>query len=235
MRRFSIAIDGPVAAGKGTVARLLAERLGWLYVDTGAMYRSAALLGLRHGLSLNDGEEISRLLEDSRLEMRNPSSEEKDGRLTTIVLDGEDVSWKIRTEEVGQGASKVAACKQVREVLVGKQRQIASTQNVVMEGRDITFRVLPEADLKIFLTADEEERARRRHKQLLLKGKDVDYETVLKDLKERDARDAGRKSDPLQVVDDAWVIDTTDMGITQVVDKILGRLEQMGVETDPDN
>ena len=150
---FQIAIDGPVAAGKGTVSRLLAQKLGFLYVDTGAMYRATALLAIRHEIDLNDEDKVVAILKKSKLEMRNPlPPDEIDGRLTTVILDGEDVSWAIRTQECSEGSSKVAVLKKLRKVLVAKQQEIAKSQDVVMEGRDITFRVLPEADLKIFLT-----------------------------------------------------------------------------------
>ncbi|OGY17123.1 MAG: cytidylate kinase [Candidatus Chisholmbacteria bacterium RIFCSPHIGHO2_01_FULL_49_18] len=219
-----IAIDGPVAAGKGTVARILAERLGWLYVDTGAMYRAAALLARRAGVSFEDSKAIASLVDRSHFEMRNPTDTERDGRLTTLVVDGEDVSWKIRTEEFSRGASMVAAHQEVRRSLVEKQQKIATLHNVVMEGRDITFRVLPKAQLKIFLTASEEERAKRRHHQLIERGVDADYNTVLDDLRTRDWRDSERGTDPLHIVEDAWVFDTTGMKISEVVERILDKV-----------
>ena len=219
-----IAIDGPVAAGKGTVARILAERLGWLYVDTGAMYRAAALLAKRAGVSFDDSKAIASLVDRSHFEMRNPTRAERDGRLTTLVVDGEDVSWKIRTEEFSRGSSMVAAHQEVRRALVKKQQKIATLHNVVMEGRDITFRVLPKAQLKIFLTASEEERAKRRHHQLIERGVDADYNTVLDDLRTRDWRDSERGTDPLHIVEDAWVFDTTGMKISEVVERILDKV-----------
>lgn len=228
MRRyFQIAIDGPVAAGKGTVGRLLAERLGWLYVDTGAMYRAAALLAMRAGISLDDGVAVSRLAREADFEMKNPTGKERDGRLTTLVVNGEDVSWKIRAEDVSQGSSVVAVQNEVREALVKKQQEVARTQNVIMEGRDITFKVLPNAQLKIFLTASEQERARRRYRQLLERGEKVDYQKVLLDLKRRDKRDSSRKLDPLQVVKEVWVLDTTNLTIEQVVDKIARKVQEL--------
>lgn len=223
---MQIAIDGPVAAGKGTVARLLARKLDWLYVDTGAFYRAAAYLGKRNGVDWNDEEGIAKLAIKMKFEMRNPLKDEKDGRLVTLLVDGEDLSWKIRTEDIGQGASIVSAHKKLRRIMVEKQREIAKNQNVIMEGRDITFRVLPDADLKIFMTADERIRARRRYRQLLDRGQDVEYEKVLAELKERDLRDSNRRFDPLQVVPDAWVVDTTQLTIEQVVDKIVKRVKR---------
>ena len=225
---FQIAIDGPVAAGKGTISRLLAQKLGFLYVDTGAMYRATALLALRQEISLENEDKVVALLEQSKLEMRNPvPPKELDGRLTTVILDGEDVSWAIRTQKCGDGASKVAVLAKLRRVLVKKQQEIAASQNVVMEGRDITFRVLPEADLKIFLTASIEARAARRHTQYLTKGVDISIEEVIKEIGERDERDMAREADPLHVVDDAWTIDTSELSIEEVVDLIADKVAQI--------
>lgn len=224
---FRIAIDGPVAAGKGTVARILAERLRWLYVDTGAMYRTAALLALRAGIPLDDAQAVAALVRDTTIIMHNPVAAERDGRLTTIKVNDEDISWKIRTEAASRGASLVATHTEVRKALVRKQQDIAASQNVVMEGRDITFRVLPDADLKIYLTATVAERARRRHLQLMQRGEDVSLRKVLTELRKRDARDTSRTVDPLQVVPGAWKLDTTDLEINDVVEKILKRIRRM--------
>lgn len=220
MNSFQIAIDGPVAAGKGTVAKLVAKRLGFLYVDTGAMYRTAALLAQRHGVDWNNEIEIAQLVDAAEIEMRNPTPEESDGRQTTVIVNGEDVSWAIRTEAISRGSSIVARHPHVRKVLVKKQQHIAAAQNVVMEGRDITYRVLPNAQLKIFLTADETIRAQRRHQELLVRGEDITFEQVLHDLKERDKQDRERVTDPLQIVPSAWVLDTTPYTIDEVVDLI---------------
>jgi cytidylate kinase len=158
------------------------------------------------------------------MEMRNPNDQEKDGRLTTVILDGEDVSWKIRTEEISAGSSKVAALPEVRKVLVKKQQEIAKGQNVIMEGRDITYRVLPDAQLKIYLTANDMVRAERRHLQLQMRGVDVSFEEIFKDTLERDQRDMGRSADPLQITADAWVVDTTDVAIEKVVEMIVAKV-----------
>lgn len=222
---LQIAIDGPVAAGKGTVARLVAERLGFLYIDTGAMYRTAALLALRRGINWEDEAGVANAIEAAKLELMTPTGEEKDGRLITVKLDEEDVSWKIRTEEVSKGSSAVAKMAAVRKVLVKKQQEIGAQQNVVMEGRDITFRVLPNADLKIYLTASVEERAVRRHKELQMRGEDVALQAVQKDLEARDKQDMERAVDPLQIVPGAWVLDTTGLTIEQVVSKIEERVK----------
>lgn len=226
-KSFQIAIDGPVAAGKGTVSRLLAQKLGFLYVDTGAMYRATALLALRQEISLTDEKKVVALLEKSKLEMRNPIPPiELDGRLTTVILDGEDVSWAIRTQKCGDGSSKVALLPELRRVLVQKQQEIAANQNVVMEGRDITFRVLPNADLKIFLTADIESRAARRHSQYLNKGMAISIEEVIEEIKERDKRDVQRETDPLQILPEAWVLDTSNLEIEEVVDLIIEKVKK---------
>ena len=225
---FQIAIDGPVAAGKGTVSRLVAEELGFLYVDTGAMYRCTALLALRNHLEFSDEDAIVEILKKSKIEMRNPEGDkEADGRLTTVILDGEDVSWEIRTEKCSDGSSKVAILPKVRQVLVEKQKEIASQQNVVMEGRDITFKVLPEADLKIFLTASLETRAERRHVQYLTKGINKELEEVMAEVKERDDRDINRQTDPLHQTKDAWLLDSNQLSIEEVVDKIAARVKEM--------
>jgi cytidylate kinase len=224
---FHIAIDGPVSAGKGTVSRLIAQRLGFLYVDTGAMYRMTAYLALKNKVNPNDEDAVANLIQDIDMQMRNPNADEQDGRLTTVFLDGEDVSWKIRTEEVSQGSSKVAVHPKVRQILVKKQQEIAKNQDVIMEGRDITHKVLPHADLKIFLTANEVVRAKRRCLQLQIKGQDVTFDEIYKDLMERDERDSNRKTDPLKIVDDAWVVDTSDLEIDKVVNLIVKRAHLM--------
>jgi len=224
---FQIAIDGPVAAGKGTVARLVAARLHFLYVDTGAMYRATAWLATQKGIGWEQEMELVHLLADHDLQLRSPSPQEQDGRLITVLIDGQDVSWMIRTEEVGKGASIVSQHPQVRQALVQKQQAIASQQDVVMEGRDITFRVLPEAQLKIYMDASPEVRAKRRHQDLLIRGMDVQYESVFKELVERDRRDKERAVDPLHPVDDAWRLDTTPYTIPQVVDIIVAKVEEL--------
>lgn len=225
---FQIAIDGPVAAGKGIASRLLAEKLNFLYVDTGAMYRTAALLAIRNNVNFSEEDTIVKLIKDSKIEMRNPEGKnEKDGRLTTVLLNGEDVSWVIRTEKCSSGSSKVSVHPKVREVLVHKQQEIADNQNVVMEGRDITFRVLPKADLKIYLTAELDTRAKRRHNQYLLKGDERSFEEVLAEVKERDERDMHRATDPLHIVEDAHVVDSTNLEIEEVVDLIADKAEEL--------
>ncbi len=228
---FQIAIDGPVAAGKGTISRLVAKRLGFLYVDTGAMYRVAALLAQRNSIPCENAQEVLSLVQKHSITMHPPTVEENDGRQCTVLLDDEDVSWKIRTQEVSSGSSIVSTHKVLREELVRQQQRIAQNQDVVMEGRDITFRVLPDAQIKIFLTASDTERARRRHVELLQKGEDVSFDAVYQDLLARDKRDMERDVDPLHVVPGAWVIDTSTLGIEDVVDMVVGRVQRFRSDT----
>jgi len=224
---FQIAIDGPVAAGKGTISRLVADQLGFLYVDTGAMYRVATLLAMRAGTDFNNENAIVKLVRSSNIQMHNPKVNEKDGRLTTVLVDGEDVSWDIRTEKISSKVSIVAAHPKVRGILVEKQQIIADSQDVVMEGRDITYRVLPDANLKIYLTGSDTVRAKRRHLQSLQHGEFVTYKEVFDQLKIRDTNDMERVNDPLKIVDDAWVIDTSDLKIPQVIRLIVDKVHVM--------
>jgi cytidylate kinase len=217
---FHIAIDGPVAAGCSTVARLIADRLGFLFIDTGAMYRMAALLADEAGVDPKDEAKVVELINHSKMDMHHPTQDEEDGRLLTVLLNQEDVSWKIRTENISKKAAVVSAHPAVRKILVKKQQQIAKGQNVVMEGRDIAYNVLPNAQIKIFMTASEVVRTKRRLLQEQSKGHDVTYEEVNKELRERDERDTKRETDPLKIVNDAWVIDTSDLTIQQVINAI---------------
>ena len=226
-KSFHIAIDGPVAAGKGTVSRLVAERLGCVYIDTGAMYRTSALLAKENNIDFEEEEKLAEVVSQADIDVRSPEEGERDGRLATVLLNGKDVSWEIRTEDISSGASKVASLPEVRRVLVEKQQKIAVGKDVVMEGRDITYRVLPNAQLKIYLTGSDIVRAKRRHMQLLTKGLDTQFEDVYSELIERDERDMNRKTDPLKIVPEAWQIDTSDLSIEQVVEIIVGRAKVM--------
>lgn len=229
---FQIAIDGPVAVGKSTIARILAQRLGFLYVDTGAMYRATGLLALREGVDPEDEEEVAKLLRQHNISLATPQGTKDDGRTISVYLDDEDVSWAIRTEESSDAASKVAQHKKVREQLVEQQQRIASRNNVVMEGRDITYRVLPDAQLKIYLTANEDQRTTWRHTEFLLRGQDVAFEDVKKELSERDYRDTHRDVDPLQVVPDAWEFDRSDYDLEQALDKIEEKARKLWLENE---
>ncbi len=207
MRRV-VAIDGPAGAGKSTIARTLAEKLGLTYIDTGAMYRAVALRALRDGVTLDDSAALERIAVDAGIEFGA-------GRRT--LFDGEDVSEAIRTPEVASGASKVAAVGPVRVALVAKQRAMADTVGVVMEGRDIGTVVFPDATVKIFLDADPFERAKRRAAET----PGVSVEELARQIAERDARDSGRAESPLVQAPDAVRVDTTGLSIDEVVAKIL--------------
>ncbi len=227
MTPFQVALDGPVAVGKSTIARLLAQRLGFLYVDTGAMYRATALLALRNLIDPSDEEAVTSLLAQHTITLATPQGEKEDGRKISVFLDDEDVSWAIRTEEVSEASSKVAQHAKVREALVKQQQAIASTLSVVMEGRDITFRVLPDAQLKIFLTANDETRASWRQAELQLRGQDVSLEEVKRSLQDRDRRDSERAVDPLHVTEDAWYFDRSDLDLEQALDVIEKRAKEL--------
>jgi len=218
-KHFQLAIDGPVAAGKGTVAAILAQKLKCLYVDTGAMYRAVALLAKRKNIDWLDEEKLVALLKKTKLTLRRPKKNDKDKCL--IFLDGEEVMQYLRTPDISWGSSMVATLPQVRKILVEIQKKIAQKESVVMEGRDITTKVIPEANLKIYLTATQEERARRRQKQLEEQGIKKPLEEVLEETKKRDYQDTHRKADPLRIAPGALVLDTTNLTIEEVVEAIL--------------
>jgi cytidylate kinase len=211
-----IAIDGPVGAGKSTVAKLVARKLGYLYVDTGAMYRAVALKALRLGMDINDPIVMAMLAEatDIQLQQRGDGS-------VRVFLDGEDVTEAIRTPEVSEASSIVSAHEGVRKVLAERQKAMAELGGVVMEGRDIQTVIAPDAEVKIFLTASLEERAKRRWLELQQKGISVSYEEVLQEVKERDERDKTRAIAPLRKAPDAVEIDTTGMTPEEVAEKIV--------------
>ncbi len=219
-----IAIDGPAGAGKSTVAKLVAKRLGYLYVDTGAMYRAVALKALRLGMDINDEVMMSQLAQMTDIALRQQS----DGNVQ-VLLDGEDVTEAIRTPDVSEASSVVSAHLGVREALTAKQRLLAEQGGVVMEGRDVQTVVAPDAEVKIFLTASLEERAKRRWLEMRQRGVDIPYEQVLQDLKERDERDSTRSVAPLRKAPDAVEIDTTGMTIDEVVDKIVELARQKAI------
>ena len=225
IKKIVIAIDGPAGSGKSTVARLLARRLGFMYLDTGAMYRAVALEALWEGVDWEDEVEISGLVQDLNIVLEPPEGERKDGRKVTVILDGEDVSWEIRKTNIGEGASIVSQYPEVRKVLVERQKKMAENQSVVMEGRDIGTRVLPQASLKIYMDADLEIRAKRKLEELLKLGKKVSLEEVKEAILKRDRREMTRKIDPLRPANRAWILDTSDLRIGEVVDKICRRVE----------
>ena len=211
-----IAIDGPVGAGKSTVAKLVARKLGYLYVDTGAMYRAVALKALRLGMDINDPIVMAMLAEATDIQLQ----QQGDGSVR-VFLDGEDVTEAIRTPEVSEASSIVSAHEGVRKVLAERQKAMAELGGVVMEGRDIQTVIAPDAEVKIFLTASLEERAKRRWLELQQKGISVSYEEVLQEVKERDERDKTRAIAPLRKAPDAVEIDTTGMTPEEVTEKIV--------------
>ncbi|MEH6458316.1 (d)CMP kinase [Chitinimonas sp. JJ19] len=206
-----IAIDGPSASGKGTVAARVAAALGWHYLDSGALYRLTALAVLQRGLQLDDAQQVTAVaaaLDVSFLE-------------GMILLDGEDATELIRAEAVGEAASKVAVLPTVRAALLQRQRDFARAPGLVADGRDMGSAVFPEATLKVFLTASAEERASRRYKQLIAKGESVNILQILQDIEQRDARDRARSVAPLQQLPDAHLLDTTQLSIEQAVKAVL--------------
>ncbi len=213
-----IAIDGPAAAGKSTVARLLADRLGALLFDTGALYRAVALAALRTGISPDDVKSLAGIASNAKISVRSPSL--RDGRLYDVWLNGEDVTWAVREPEVGATVSRVAAHPAVRNALLPLQRTIASSGPVVMVGRDIGTVVVPDAGLKIYLDATPEERARRRYREAAARGSTQSFEAVLAETRQRDAIDTGRDTAPLRPALDAVLIKTDGIPIEQIVAEI---------------
>ena len=205
----SVAIDGPAGAGKSTLARRLAAQLGYIYVDTGAMYRAGGLYALRAWQDPKDNAAVEGLLPQISLRLDCPDGEQH------IYLNGEDVSSAIRTEQAGMAASAVGANPAVRAFLLETQRQMARTQNVLMDGRDIGTVVLPDAAVKIFLTASPEARAARRWKEYQEKGQQVSYEQVLEDVRQRDYQDTHREAAPLRQAEDAVLLDTSELDFEQ--------------------
>lgn len=211
-QRFSIALDGPSGAGKSTIARALAQRLGITYLDTGAMYRAVALYVLNAGAQPGAKDQVIPLLDEIDIEIRFTDAGQR------VLLNGQDVSEAIRENPVSPAASQVAAIPEVRERLVAMQREMASQRSVVMDGRDIGTAVLPDATLKIFLTASAHERARRRFEELRQKGEEVEFEALQRQMLERDYNDSHRAASPLRRAEDAVKLDSTGMDIEQVVE-----------------
>ena len=215
MRKYSIAIDGPSGAGKSTLAKALAAKLGFLYVDTGAIYRTVGLYVARQGGDcVKESDVLSRLPE-----IKISMTYGEDG-LQHMILNGEDVTTDIRKNEVSRYASQVSPIPGVRSFLLEMQRSMAREHSVLMDGRDIGTVVLPDADLKIFLTASVEERARRRHKELLEKGQEIDFETVKQEIADRDYADSHRAVAPLKQAEDAVVVDTSALNLDQSLEAL---------------
>lgn len=212
----AIAIDGPAGAGKSTIARLAAKELGFIYVDTGALYRTIGLAAFRRGLTAEQRDEIIALLTEIEVGLAFNDRQEQ-----IVLLDGEDVSGLIRTPEISMMASAVSAIPEVRAYLLDLQRDMAHTNNVIMDGRDIGTVILPDAKIKIFLSASPECRARRRYDELKEKGMDVNYEDILSDVIARDYADSHRDIAPLKPADDAISVDTSGEDLETSVNKLL--------------
>lgn len=218
---INIAVDGPAGAGKSTISRAAAKTLGFIYVDTGALYRTVALQVLRNYLTYDKIEEIKKLLTKTDISLTYEDGEQR------VILNGDDVSDFIRTPEVSMGASRVSAIPEVREFLFELQQKIARENNCVMDGRDIGTVVLPNAELKVFLTASAEERARRRCKELLEKGEDISFEEVLSDIEQRDYNDSHRDIAPLKQADDAVLLDTSDLNLEESIEALTHLIQEV--------
>ena len=214
----AIAIDGPAAAGKSTIGELLARDLNYLYFDTGVMYRAVTWVALRRGAEIADEQAVTRLAQRVHIHVSQPTVD--DGRQYTVLVDGQDVTWDLRRPEVDLNVSPVSAYPGVRTALTMQQRRIGQAGRVVMVGRDIGTVVLPDAELKIYLEASVEARARRRYLEGLQRKQACDYDDMLRDLCRRDRIDSERDAAPLYPADDAVIIDTTDMDITQVMKRV---------------
>lgn len=214
MRRLIIAIDGPAASGKSTSAKLLAQRLGYLYLDTGAMYRACALAALEAGIKLDNSAALDNLLKNLDLKIEYSAEGNK------VLLSGKDVTQRIREEDISRLASDISTLEAVRKKMVALQRQMGKDGGVILDGRDIGTVVFPDADIKFFLLATPEERAKRRCNELRQKGIPADFATVLKEMTERDAQDSTRALAPLKPAADAIVIDTTDLTIEQQAEQL---------------
>ncbi|HTX79448.1 MAG TPA: (d)CMP kinase, partial [Longilinea sp.] len=216
-------IDGPAASGKSTLAQMLADKLGYLYLDTGVMYRAVTLAALEKGCNLADEKAVTALAQTADIDVRPASV--NDSRMYDVWLDNEDVTWKIRQADVEDNVSPVSAYKGVRQAMTQQQRQIGKRGKMVMAGRDIGTVVFPDAELKIYLKASLEVRARRRYEELRQRGENPSFEDVISNLRIRDQIDSGRAVAPLKPADDAIIIDTDDMDQQQVFDKMMSLLE----------
>lgn len=216
---INVAIDGPAGAGKSTIAKATAKELGFIYVDTGALYRAVAYNAVKNGV-IDDEQGIISMLDDTKVELKYVEG------VQSVYLNGEDVSGFIRTPEISMGASKVSAIPQVREFLLNLQREIAKTNNVIMDGRDIATVVLPDAEVKIFLFASPECRAERRYKELVEKGENVSFDDVLKDVNQRDYQDSHREIAPLKPSEESIMADTSELTLQESIDLIVNTIKE---------
>jgi cytidylate kinase len=220
---YNIAIDGPAGAGKSSIAKALSKKLGFIYIDTGAMYRAVALFFLENGIKESSDNEIDKLLDELDINIKYTDGEQR------VFLNNVDVSDKLRQEEIGKLASRFSAVKSVREKLVALQRKLAKKENVIMDGRDIGTVVLPNADIKIYLSAGSKVRAKRRYLELIEKGFDkaaLDEKAIENEIIKRDEADMNREISPLKKAEDAYCLDTSDMTFNEVVSKILDMVEK---------
>ena len=211
---YNVAIDGPAGAGKSTIAKLVSKEKGYIYVDTGAMYRALAIHFLKKGVTPENTPDVINACRDADVSIRYENGVQQ------VYLNGENVTGMLRTEEVGNMASKTSAVPEVREKLLELQRTLAKENDVIMDGRDIGTNILPDADVKIYLTASVETRAKRRYDELKEKGEDCDLDQIAQDIKERDERDMNRETAPLKKADDAILVDSSHMSIPEVVSEI---------------
>lgn len=215
MKDYIIAVDGPAGSGKSTISKIVAKELGFTYLDTGAMYRMITYFALQEETNLEDNNKVENLLNRADLDIQGDK----------FILNGKDISKEIRGVEVTQNVSKIAAIKAVREKLVDMQRDISKGKKVILDGRDIGTVVFPNADLKVFLVASPEERAKRRVKDFASKGVEQSFDEVLKDIIKRDKMDSERKESPLKQAEDAILVDTSNMSIEEVCGKIIGLVD----------
>jgi len=220
----TIAVDGPAASGKSTIGGLLAERLGYLYFDTGALYRAITCLALERGLGIGDEEAIVALAQAAQITITRPTV--RDGRQYTVYADSRDITWEIRSPEVDAHVSPVSAYPGVREALKAAQRRMGEEGRVVMVGRDIGTVILPHADLKIYLDASLEVRAQRRYEEVLARGEEASYEDVLADMRRRDEIDSHRLAAPLKPAEDAIIVDTDHLSIEEVLSQVMALVEK---------
>ena len=221
-KQRALAIDGPAGAGKSTIAKAVSRELGWIYVDTGAMFRAMALYCFRQGVSADDSGQVAKAAGETEIAIRFEEGQQK------VFLNGADVTGELRTEAVGNMASAISVYPAVRDRLLKLQRDIAAAQPVVMDGRDIGTVVLPEADTKVYLTASVAVRALRRYKELTEKGLPCDLAEIEKDIEERDYRDMHRETAPLKQAEDAVLVDSSDLTAKEVTDKILALVRERG-------
>jgi cytidylate kinase len=225
-RRRTIAIDGPAASGKSTLGAALAQRLGYTYFDSGVVYRAVTWLALRRGADVHDQRRLVELAREMDIQVRPPDRD--DGRQATILLDGEDVTWALRSPAVDRNVSAVSALPRVRQALTERLRAMAAAGGIVMVGRDIGTVVLPDADLKIYLTAGVEERARRRHDEIAARGETADFDALLADLRRRDTIDSGRAAAPLRPAHDAIHLSSDGRAVEDEVEIVLRHLAALG-------